>query len=192
MNSLFALIFLKLTEHLQRTVPEVKFIDLDIGQLENYDGRPAVAWPCVLIDFTDSQYSDEHQGVQWWAGSIDIRLGFAPFSNTNGLTPDAVKYKGLNYLEIENKVYKALQGYDADGLMQPMTRVRAVTEQRDDSYRVRMLSFTSATEDKEAAEEIKRIAADLQIDDQLIKLAGEADGVGEPIFDSGSPDLPPS
>lgn len=194
MNSLFALIFLKITKHLNQQVPELKFIDLDIGQLENYQDRPNVSFPCALIDFTDSQYLDEHQTVQWWNGSIDIRIGFAPFSATNSLTPDAPKFMGLKFLELENKVYKALQNYDADGIIQPMTRVRATTEQRDDSYRVRVLTFTTATEDQEAAEAIKIIAADLEIDDQLVKLAGEEDGVGEPVVpeEPEEPELPPS
>lgn len=150
MTSLFAQLFLLLQTHIKLKVPEIRYTDLDLGQLEYYETRPAVSFPCVLIDFPSAQYSDHSFNTQWGNFSISCRLGFSPFSSANSLAPDLSKEKALQFYEIENKLYVALQTFDAGGIIQPMTRISIATEKREDPYRVREMIFTTATEDDSA------------------------------------------
>lgn len=163
MTSLFAQLYLALQQQITANVPEIKWIDMDLGQLESYEERPAVQWPCVLIDFPAAQYSNNSDGVQWCEVNISIRLGFAPFSSTNHLTPDVSKENALQYFEIENKLYDALQGFTAGDCVQGLVRISAATERREDIYRVRELQFTTATEDDTAQNYHNKTEADLEM-----------------------------
>lgn len=150
MTSLFAQLFLSIQTRIKSAVPEIAWIDQDLGQIDWYQTRPPVSWPCVMIDFPETGYGDLSQGVQWATPVIRIRLGFSPFSSANSVAPDISKEAALQFYEIENKLFKALQGFDGGGITQPMTRTSVVNEKRNDPYRVRQMTFTTATEDSEA------------------------------------------
>lgn len=168
MNSLFAQLYLAIQAHILATVPAIKWIDQDLGQLEMYEQRPAVQWPCVLIDFPVANYSNEGQLVQWADVNISIRLGFAPFASANSVAPDVSKENALQYYEIENDLVKALHGFTADDCVQPMIRINATTERREDAYRVRQLIFTTGTEDTTAMEPAGSKRADLSITTEIV------------------------
>ena len=150
MKSLFAQLLLKLSQQIKDKVPSIRWIDQDLGQLENYDIRPSVSWPCVLIDFTQTSYEQMQQNRQLGNITFTLRLGFDSFSASASTAPQATREKALEYYELEQSLYEAVQGYTADDLMQDCTRISAVTEKREDAYRVRILTFTSMTEDATA------------------------------------------
>ncbi len=169
-QSLFAQLFKLIQEHLEAEVPEIRWIDQDLGQLEFYSERPPVSWPCILIDFDSTSYDQQLQGIQWGNLSFTLRLGFPAFSPANSKVAIAVKEKALKYYELENLVYQAMQGFDAGGLIQPCTRTAVVTEKRnDDNIRVRILTFSSAFEDSTAADQYSkepRPVLDLDLEDE--------------------------
>lgn len=150
-ESFFALMLLAMQDRIKDKVPEIKYMDQDLGQLEEDTDRPRVAWPCLLVDFPLCNY-DEMQGLTQWANlTIQLRLGFNPFSSANAATPLPYRQDALKYYELEMKVYKALQAWDADGLCQPLTRVSGNTERgRDDLFRVRTMNFTTTFMDASA------------------------------------------
>lgn len=133
-----------------KTVPEIRFISQDIGQLENYEIRPAVSWPCCLIDIEDGRYSDAgDQLIQHAEKTITLRLGVVKYSDVHQLAPDGVIEQALHYLEIENKLFKALHGKAVPGFGKFM-RVLDATEKRDDDIRVRVIKFSVAYQDTSA------------------------------------------
>ncbi len=170
LQSFFAQLLLKLQAHIKEKVPEIKYINQDLGQLEVYDmDSPSVSWPCVLVDMSDTNYADLHQGVQEAnMCTLMFRLGFNPFSQTSNLQPEEVRKLGLYYYELEHKLYIALQGYAADGFCQPMTRTRMATEKREeDAFRVRALIFTTSFEDDGASPERSTIHPDLDLEFEI-------------------------
>ena len=153
MNSLFAQLFLQLQAHITAKVPEIRWIDQDLGQLEWYEMRPAVSWPCCLIDFNQTSFDQMQQGKQQGNITFTLRLGFENYSASASTAPQAVKEKSLQYYELEQKLYEAVQGFDAGGLMQDCTRINSATEKREgDNFRVRVLTFTSLVDDSSAAQ----------------------------------------
>lgn len=153
-NSYYAQMFAAMQERIASEVPEIKWTDLDIGQLEHYDIRPSVNFPCALIDFPSTNFSGEFNQVQFATQLIQCRLAFAPFSNTNNITPEDVRGLGLQYFEIEWKLYKAFQGWcPASEICQPLTRIADGTEKRDDALKVRVLMFNTSSEDDSASPE---------------------------------------
>lgn len=149
MESYFAQMILALQAYIPTKVPEIRFVEQDLGQLESPDemGRYPVSWPCVLIDFTETLYSDLSQNIQEAESTVQLRLGFQPVSFTSNLQPEHIRKQGLNYYEIENRLYQALQGWAPADLCQPLTRQRAISEKREDFVRVRVLPFTTRFED---------------------------------------------
>lgn len=172
MESGFGQLFLSVQSRINALASAVRYIDQDLGQLEYYpeNGRPAVSWPCVLIDIEATNSGDLSQGVQWLELAVHVRIGFSPFSSANSLAPDISKEKALQFYEIETAVYIALQGWDCGGIVQPLTRQGGIaTEKREDPFRVRVMTFTTATEDDSAAWYHKRIAAQLNPETDIIK-----------------------
>jgi hypothetical protein len=156
MNNYFGQLFLDLCNRLKTAVPELRWIDQDFGQLEHFQVRPEVSFPCALIDFASAQYSglSNHGREQVGEVMINIRLGFTPFSQSYHAAPLDVKEKALEYYNLEQKIFEALQGWapekDNDNYSQPLTRQSVMTEQRDGdpvAIRVRVITFTTQYED---------------------------------------------
>lgn len=150
MTSPFSTLFLQLQVRLSTQVPALKFIDQELGQLENYGDRPPVSWPCCLIDFDGFAFEDAGQAIQFAEGEIILRLGFPPFSNTSGATPLLWKEKALAYYDIEWAIYKALHGWKPEHYGYVL-RVAAATERREDNIRVRVLRYKVSFEDYNAS-----------------------------------------
>lgn len=53
------------------SLPELKYIDIDWGQIDYYD-QPPVKYPCALIEIRQADYSNEGQHVQY--GTVIIIL----------------------------------------------------------------------------------------------------------------------
>jgi hypothetical protein len=170
---MFGQLLIDLCDHLKEAVPKLKWIDQDFGQLELFEDRPAVSFPCALIDFQNATYSNHAELTQEGDLTVLVRLGFTPFSNSHVGASLAVRKKALEYYEIEQKVFIALQGWSplapgevagGETYTHPFIRVSATTEQRlsannvqdASGIRVRILAFNTTIEDNSA---LKKYAA---------------------------------
>jgi len=132
---------------LQETVPEIKWIDLDTGQLEYYTDRPSVAFPCVLIDIELTQCKDLYEDVQLCNATIGIRVVQNPqTSRTNSAADKTVRKSELErYVLVEN-VYRALQSWES-GIFNPLSRTSQKKENRKDGYFVCRINFATMFKD---------------------------------------------
>lgn len=169
-TAFFSQLYLSLKDRILDRVPEIKWIDLDLGQLEHYDTRPPVAFPCVLIDFPDASYKAMGGQVQWGDPVVQLRLGFDSFTSANSAAPTLAQEQALTHFELEQALFAALQGwtpiYNAGGIAEPLVRSRAATEQREDPFRVRVIHYTTAFQDDGAAPAITRVTAKMLINSQ--------------------------
>jgi hypothetical protein len=166
MQNFFGQLYLNLADHLKNTVPEIRWIDQDFGQLERFKYRPEVAFPCALIDFIQATYSNMAELSQIAEVAVNIRLGFAPFSQSYHAAPMDVKERALEYYTIEQRVFEAVQGWH-NQFSQPFVRQSATTEQRDndeEGLRVRVLTFSTAYEDLSALPKYTRTTASLEFE----------------------------
>ncbi len=141
-TSPFAAIHLAIIERITAKAPAIRYIDQDLGQLDNYDLRPAVSWPAVLIDVADDwAYTENNSlGHQQATGSIVLRLALVKYTDSNNLTPANIRANGLQYFEAEQQVIAALHHWAPPGCSRLLRR-RAFTEKRDDDIRVRNITF---------------------------------------------------
>jgi len=141
MQSQLANMFIEIMDRIKDKVPAIRYINFDMGQIDFYDGlRPKVSFPALLIDYGNFVYSDLGRGVQEVRGEIKFRLAFSPYSNSSSLSPAEVRAKALEYLEIDYTLNQFLHGWQGTDFG-ALTRIAAITEEREDTLRVRATSY---------------------------------------------------
>ncbi|RQO37935.1 hypothetical protein DBR39_13690 [Chryseobacterium sp. KBW03] len=149
MDYFFSQILIDLQDRISAKVPEINYIDQDLGQLgqTGEDERPAISSPAVLIDFPDSDYSELSTGAQLGAVNITFQLIFENYSPTWHKVPKDVINRGLEYLKIEQKLFKCLQKWKLD-YFTPLIRTNVKSQNNNDiGLRVRTITFSTSYED---------------------------------------------
>lgn len=163
MNSPFSLLLQQLQQRISSTVTDIAYIDQDLGQIDHYGpGRPAVLWPCLLIDFTDTSFENMGNNAQTATCNVLLRLAFNPYSSSTSGTPTNYQQQALQYYETEWALYNALEGWRPTGFS-TLSRTQAYTEKRDDRLRVRVQSFSLAFEDHSASPSYQTIQVPVNI-----------------------------
>lgn len=126
-----------------KTAAFVKWIDMDIGQLENYDERPPVVFPCALVDisYPNTEDQTEESRIQDCDCVITVRLGFQPKGATNAAAGPVLNALAFSLLDNVNTVASTLQGFYLPDASEPLTRKSQLPERRDDGLKVYQLQF---------------------------------------------------
>lgn len=142
MNSFFSKLYIDLLFQLQTQVPELKWIEQDLGQ-DQTDVRPNVAFPAALIDFPRADYSDMGELGQMSTVSVQIRLMVSTYSQSYAAAPTSTREDALDYFELEHKVIEALHGWQpSGGYCQPLVRRSVSSQNRGDiGLRIRSITF---------------------------------------------------
>lgn len=147
MKSLYNRLLIALQAHMAANLPAIKYAELDLGQLEVYEMRPAVAFPCALFRIAGS-YQQRQLNTQINNFTLTVKLGFDVYGNTSNLVPQAAREKALEYFEIEQELYLKLQGWKADGLlMTGLTRMGDADMYAEDGMRKRLVTFSGSFAD---------------------------------------------
>lgn len=162
-NNYFGQLFKAIMERIETEVPEIKWVCEDLGQLEEFDFRPSVKFPCALIDFPNTNYSGQSETIQRGRNNITIRLGFNPYSTAHFKKNDFSLNASLKRFAIEQKVVDALHGWDVEDICQPLNRLSVNTEKRGDGMKVRVLTFDTEYEDDSQQEESTKVAASVKL-----------------------------
>lgn len=166
MNSPFANIFLAIQSHIKTNVAFIKYTDQDLGQLKAQ--RPAVSWPCVLIDFEDFSFSSLAENVQQAEGIVVVRLAFPPYSGTSSASPAPYAEAALSYYDMEWQLHKLLQGWQPCNTSGKLDRTNATTQKRNDNYRVRELRYKLAFEDYSTKNAISYATVSLTVAEEMV------------------------
>jgi hypothetical protein len=102
-----------LVDQLEVKVTELKMIDFEMGQIDvlALDQKPAVKFPCALIDISYPLCEDESDDTQLVTARANIKLCFECPMPTDNLASDARRSTALGIFAIVDKVYKNLQGF---------------------------------------------------------------------------------
>ncbi len=127
-------------DRLETEVPDLRWIDLEEGQL-NSSERPAVAFPCALVDMAYVDCKNHLAGSQRVRAGITLRVAFTRAGATNTAAPVSVRRQALARLDTLQKIHKALQWWGGGGLCNPIRRLRCVPEKRSDGLRVYTMTY---------------------------------------------------
>jgi len=101
---------------LKDQVPELKWIDLDTGQLDVKTDRPSIMFPCALIGIGIKPKRNLTDTIQECDAIVTVRLAFDQKAlRTNAEAPEEARVKSLAPYDVIADVYAALQGYGTDG-----------------------------------------------------------------------------
>ncbi|MCK4499827.1 hypothetical protein KAU11_04975 [Candidatus Babeliales bacterium] len=128
-------IYLPIINQLKTEVPALRWIDADMGQLDFYEMKPPVVFPCALIDIDLPKCEDLAELVQDCDATITIRLAFEPMGQTNSTAPESVQNRALAMWDTVSQVFTALQGFE-NATFGSLSRTSQVTEKRDDNIKV--------------------------------------------------------
>lgn len=160
MESPFAKLLLDLQDRILAKVPEIKYIDQNLGQYLQDEFRKQMLFPCILIDFVDTDFSQLQGFNQFAELSITITLFHDVWNNTSSITPISIKQEGLHYLDVEQKVFMALQGWQTD-YCEAFVRQKTKSHNANETgCRVIESTYTSQFEDY-SCEDLSRIKLSL-------------------------------
>jgi|SRR5690554_718 len=101
-------LYLQLIE-LLKEIPQLRYIDLDTGQL--MAEKPAISYPAALIEIDLTNSEDMGGGTQLCNAHFTIRIVTKAIQETNANAPAPVIKSALEWLRLQNAVYKKLQGF---------------------------------------------------------------------------------
>lgn len=106
------IIFEAVMNRLKEQVPELAWIDVNLGQLELEN--PPVDYPCALVDIPTINYENLGNRAQIGQVNVEIELYFQVATPSNMATPLDLRVQAAEHFTIVNKVYVALEGFAQD------------------------------------------------------------------------------
>lgn len=128
-------IYTELVKHLRQQVPELRFIDLDRGQLEYPAENYVLLFPAVLLRIDAITWGNIGEGLQEGDLSLQARVCFETWDDINSLTPDEFFERGVENMDITDKVVRALHGL-AGSNFNPLQGASTAQEFRNDGLLV--------------------------------------------------------
>lgn len=144
LNSFNAQHFIALQDYIKATIPSIQWIDQDMRQ-DTAEPRPSLAYPALLVDYADTQFSEASATTLVAESTIRMRLIDAPASQSYADAPLSVRADALEFYELEHEIIDALHGWTpSEDIAQPLIIKSATTERSDPALRIRALTFTTA------------------------------------------------
>lgn len=128
-----------LLTRLSQEVPELKWIDADEGQLDFYDVRPPVAFPCCLVDMSIPESNDlsaNNPKIQNCRIRATLTVAFDDCASLNTKTPLPVRETAMKRMDLLQAVHDVLQGWWNDRFQKPYSRRSCKPEKRNDGLKV--------------------------------------------------------
>jgi hypothetical protein len=148
MESPLANLLLDIQTRILAEVPEIKYIDQNLGQYMHEDFRKQMLFPAILIDFPIIDFSEMQGNNQFGVLNISATLFHDVWNNTNSLTPLNIKVQGLKYLEDNQKLFIALQGWNNESCEALNRKQYKSHNANETGLRVQETTFTTQFEDR--------------------------------------------
>lgn len=128
-------IIIALMERIRAQVPEIRWIDLDMGQLQVAE-RPPIAYPACLLDMEYTACNQLNREDQQVTVSIRLSIIADGIGTTHAGTPTYIRDKALSVMDVLQRLHNALQWWDNDRMWMPITRSSVRPERRSDGLKV--------------------------------------------------------
>lgn len=146
-------------ERLNSKVTNLKYIDEDWGQLDDYSPNFPVQWPCCLVDCFAANYENEGKKVQLGLVTIRLLIGDVKLTNSSQKAPAGQKTQSKSFYLLMKDIYKALHGYTGHDHYSSLIRIREGRIKRNDGVRVHEMLFTVEIKDITAMPVLSTLAA---------------------------------
>jgi len=162
-------LFQQIQLHLTTNVPELKWIDLDQGQLEIPEEQYPVQFPACLIEFPNvPSWQSLSHGLQIGDATITFRIAFDIYNDTHKDAPDIDA--ALSKLQLINKIHKHLHYFEGDHFNK-LERIASFQEKRQDALTVIIMQYNTNIRDAHAVPQYENTTIDdlqLTLNDKTI------------------------
>jgi hypothetical protein len=124
------------------TVPTLKYTSPDWGQMDYYDERQPVRFPCVLIDIQSATFNNTASRGQQGEATIVVRLFDRINLKASGNAPKTMQDNYNDTWQLMEDVNKALHGEALNDHVGAMMRSGLNNVKRQDGLRQIELSYT--------------------------------------------------
>ncbi len=131
-----------ITEALQ-DISQLKYIDRNWGQLDDYGSYPPAQWPAALVDIAEVRYSQGLRGTQLANATVEVTLAWQRMNNTSAQVASATKQEVYDMMDLIDAVSEVLHGYGTAD-MQPLQRIYLRKVRVNKGLEVYELGFTTA------------------------------------------------
>lgn len=159
-------LYLDVSQRLGDLIEELRWIELEAGQLEIPEESYPVQFPCALIDFPTMECQDETLGNQQAIIMLQIRIGIDLYEDLQMIDGNRTSDTGtaVKRLSLITAVHAALQLFETE-YSTPLTRAGVTIERRDDGIKVFSLLYGTAAKDDTGAKRFDIIEGlDLKIE----------------------------
>lgn len=135
-------------EKIESDLPEILWADLNKNQM-NYE-RPPILFPAALVSITLPRCENLNTKIQDVEAIVSIKLCYDFTGNTSINTPKIERDKSLAYLDLQEAIYKTLQGWGT-AEFNPLSRINVSDDTpRPDGYKTIDISFETSYRDTTA------------------------------------------
>lgn len=134
-------IFNDIFNRLLAEVPELKWIDLDKGQMRIE--RPPILFPAALIKIQIPRSDNLNETRQLVDAQITVKLCFDYTGETSAITPEAARLTSFEYYDMVDTVWAKLQGWRTAEI-NSLKRTGQFDEERPDAYKQTNIVFTTS------------------------------------------------
>jgi len=136
------------------TISELKYVDENTGQLDNYSPNFPVKWPCALIDIQSDIYTNKGRNPtkspvnrQMSNFVLEIRIANLKLTNTSSRAPITQRDQAESIWTIIDAVHEKIQGYSPDPTISSFIRTARNRVMRDDGVQVYVITYTAENSD---------------------------------------------
>lgn len=131
------------------TITELKYIDEDWGQLDNYSPHFPTQFPLALVDIGRLVFenigmdkSATPQNRQTGTGTVVITIANAKLTNTSVKAPQGQKDAAWKIWDIIEKVHAKLHGAKVTAKVGALVRISTMRMRRDDGIQEYEITYT--------------------------------------------------
>lgn len=135
------------TRLLELCPEHIAYLAEDWGQIDFYNERPPVNFPCVLLDIAEAEFADLSRKVQHVEAVLTVRIAHFDPVNVSAQAPD--RDKAFRIFGLLRTIYASLQGFAGEGFS-GLTRTSLRRIKRDDAIREYAMEFRLAGTDSSA------------------------------------------
>lgn len=129
-------LFLYLKDRIMQSA-YINWVDLDKGQANDYEVRPPVDFPAVLIGISYPQTENHQRKLQKCTALITLKFVFDFVDDTSSSTPTSTEAVSLQYFDTIKDVHDRLQGeIEINIFKAPLERASQKEENRQDGLKV--------------------------------------------------------
>lgn len=126
------------------TLPSIRWVDLNKGQLNNYEERPAIDFPAVLIELSYPRTTKLTGKQQQCDVEIRASIVFDFMDDTSSITPDETLEQSLEVYDIVQEVHDKLQGLiDIKTIRASLERMSQRDTPRADKLKVFQVTYNT-------------------------------------------------